>query len=102
VPSDVVSSASGLLDMAGERMRQAMQAGGNRTESAGVLPATQAISIQRALELLLESHSGPVVPHLPALSRQLLPLLHLMNSELNLGMALPLAELEQRFCERNP
>ena len=102
VPSDVVGSASGLLDMAGERMRQAMQAGGNRTDSGGILPATQPISLQRALELLLDGRSGPVIPHLPVLSRQLLPLLQLMNNELNLNMALPLAELEQRFCERNP
>lgn len=100
VPSDAVSSASALLDLAGHRMQLAMLAGGNRVESGGVQPETRPISIHHALELLAADRPGPVIPHLPALSRKILPLLQLMNSEL--GLALPLAEFERRLSERNP
>ena len=99
IPADVVSSAAGLLDLAGQRMQQAMQRGGNCTESGGLLPATRPISIHRALALLTANRPGPVIPHLPALTRQLLPLLALMNQEL--GLTLPLAEIERLLSERN-
>lgn len=99
VPSDVVSSATALLQLAGERMHMAMQAGGNRTESGGVKGATRPISIQHALEMLSANRVGPVLPHLPALASQLLPLMRLMNTEL--GLTLPLAEIERRLSERN-
>lgn len=98
VPTDQVNSAAALLDLAGERMRMAMQAGGNRTESGGILPASRPISIPHALELLAASRQGIVIPHLPALAEQLLPLLRLMNQELDL--ALPVAEIERRLNER--
>jgi len=39
-----------------------------------------------------------VLPHLGALGKKLLPLLQLMNQEL--GLALPLAEIEHRLNER--
>lgn len=99
VPADVVGSAAALLDLAGQRMRDAMQRGGNRTETGGVLPATRPISLNHALELLAANRQEPVKPHLVALGRQLLPLLTLMDQEL--GLALPLAEIERRLSERN-
>lgn len=99
VPSDQVTSAFALLDIAGQRMQQAMQAGGNRTESGGVLPATRPISIAHALELLAANRPEPVKPHLNALAGQLLPLISLINQEL--GLALPMAEIERRLSERN-
>lgn len=99
VPTDRVSSAAALLELAGERMQQAMQAGGNRTESGGVQRETRTISLHHALELLSADRPGPVVPHLPALAGQILPLLRLINLEL--GLSLPLAEYERRLSERN-
>lgn len=100
IPSDQVSSALALLEIAGQRMQQAMQAGGNRLESGGTVPRLQQISLRHALELIAADRPEAVVPHLPTLGRQLLPLLALMNKEL--GLTLPLAELEHRLSERNP
>ena len=54
---------------------------------------------QMPLELLAAGRAAPVVPHLPVLGRQVLPLLQLMNQEL--GLALPVAEIERRLNERN-
>jgi two-component system, cell cycle response regulator len=99
IPADQVSSAVGLLEVAGQRMQQAMQSGGNRLESGGIVPQLRPISLRHALELLAGNRAEVVIPHLPALGRELLPLLELMNKEL--GLALPLAELEHRLSERN-
>lgn len=98
VPTDQLASAAALLDLAGERMHIAMGNGGNRTESGGILPATRPISINHALELLGANRPEPVVPHLPSLGERLMPLLQLMNQEL--GLDLPLAEIERRLSER--
>ena len=98
VPTDQLASAAALLDLAGERMHTAMSNGGNRTESGGILPATRPISINHALELLGANRPEPVVPHLPSLGERLMPLLQLMNQEL--GLDLPLAEIERRLSER--
>lgn len=98
VPHDRVGSASSLLDLAGERMREAMQAGGNRTVSGTAVPAARPITLHHALELLAAQRPEAVAPHLAALGRQLLPLLRLMDQEL--GLALPLAEIEHRLNER--
>lgn len=98
VPTDLVNSAGALLDLAGERMQAAMRAGGNRTESGGILPASRPISIHHALELLAADRQSPVIPHLPALAERLLPLMQLMNQEL--GLALPVAEIERLLSER--
>jgi len=97
-PCDAVSSAGALLDLAGERMHAAMAAGGNRTEAGGVQPATRPISLNHALELLAAGRIEPVIPHLPALLERLLPMLQLMDKEL--GLALPLAEIERRLSGR--
>lgn len=86
VPTDLVGSAGALLDLAGERMRAAEIAGGNRTDSGGVLPATRPISLQHAVELLQAGRSGVVLPHLEALLHQLRPLLALMDKELSLNL----------------
>lgn len=98
VPTNLVTSAGALLDLAGERMDAAMRAGGNRTESGGVMPASRPISIHHALELLAANRLSPVIPHLPSLAERLLPLMSLMNREL--GLALPVAEIERILSER--
>ena len=99
VPTDPGSSASALLDLAGQRMQVAMRQGGNRTESGGISPATRPISLHHALELLAAGRADPVVPHLPLLGRQILPLLRLMNQEL--GLALPVVEIERCLGDWN-
>lgn len=98
MPTDPVDSAVGLLELAGQRMHLAMQAGGNRTEAGGAQAATRPISINHALELLAANRAGPVRPHVDVLAGQLLPLLRLIDEEL--GLALPLAEIERRLSER--
>ena len=99
VPADQVTSAIALLDIASQRMQEAMAAGGNRTESGGIVATLRPISLHHALELLAANRAETVKPHLPTLGRKLLPLLELMEREL--GLALPLAELERRLSERN-
>jgi two-component system, cell cycle response regulator len=98
VSVDQVNSAGALLDLAGERMREAMQAGGNRTLSGGVKGARRSISLHHALELLAAKRPEGVLPHLDVLGLQILPLLQLLEQEL--ALTLPLAELEQRLNER--
>lgn len=100
MPTDSVDSAVDLLELAGQRMREGMEGGGNRTVSGGALPATRPISINHALELLAAGKDGPVRPHAAALFAQLLPLLQLINEEL--GSDLQKAEFERRLSERNP
>lgn len=99
VPADPVKSAGNLLDLAGERMAQAMREGGNRLLSGGTPVVLRPISLQHALELLQAGRPEVVRPHLPVLGKQLLPLLRLIDQEL--GLAMPLAALEHRLNERN-
>jgi hypothetical protein len=54
--------------------------------------------VQRALELIAARRSEVVRPHLGQLGVELLPLLHLMNQDL--GLNLPLADIERRFRDR--
>lgn len=98
VPENSVGSAAALLDLAGERMAEAMRAGGNRTDGGGAAAATRAMPLLHALELLAASREQALLPHLGALGKQVLPLLQLMDKEL--GLALPLAEIERRLNER--
>lgn len=98
VPADRVSSAVALLELAGARMQEAMRSGGNRIVAGGVVAAKRTISLQHALELLASGHPEAVRPHLGVLGQQLLPLLQLIDQDL--GLTLPLAEIEQRLRER--
>jgi len=98
VPADRVTSAGALLELAGARMQEAMQKGGNRVVSGGVKAETRTISLQHALELLASGRPEAVRPYLGVLGKQLLPLLQLMDQDL--GLALPLAEIEHRVSER--
>ena len=99
VPQDRVTSAGGLLELASRRMNEAMQAGGNRIVSGGAEKAVvRALTVQQALELIATNRQSTLKPHLGALAGQLLPLLRLMNEELDL--ALPMAELEKRLSDQ--
>lgn len=98
VPGDRVTSAGALLELAGQRMHEAMQAGGNRIVSGGQgAAAVRRLSLTHALELLAANRRDAVLPHLGELGRQIAPLLQLMDQEL--GLSLPLAEIEHRLSE---
>lgn len=99
VPADHVASAGALLELAGARMREAMQAGGNRVVLCehGGMPVRPP-GLQHALELLRAGRTESVRPHLPALGEQVLPLLELMDKEFGLG--LPVGEIGSLLKER--
>ena len=99
IPGDLANSAIALLDLATERMHEAMLAGGNRVVSGANtgVPARQ-MKLQHALELITARHEVAVLPHLAELGTQILPLLRLLNQEL--GLELPLAEVERRLHDR--
>ena len=101
-PADEVVSAGKLIELAAERLRQAQQAGGNRvvacrndTDATAVVDRSPGIA--RALELLRTGQEAALLPHLPALIGQLMPVLRLLERECHLG--LPLAELERRSTD---
>lgn len=100
VPQDRVISASSLLDLAASRMEAAMGAGGNRTESGGLATHVQEqpLTVNRALELLRDQRPEAVVKQLGRLGQQLLPMLVLLQQEL--GVTLPLEDLEKRLADR--
>lgn len=97
-PSDDALSASALLDLAGKRMAEAMAAGGNRIVAGAAQGATRKLGVQHAIELLNAQRPEAVLPHLPRLGQQVLPLLRLLDTEY--GLNLPLAEIERRLSER--
>ncbi len=98
VPTDRVTSAGALLDLAGQRMMLAMQSGGNQIEAGGQQATIKPISLAHALELLEANRHEQVLPHLDVLLTQLMPLLGLMDKKLDL--TLPMAELESYLAER--
>ena len=92
-------SALALLELAGQRMREGMQAGGNRIVSGDGGPALlRQIKLPRALELIAARRNEVVRPHLAKLGIELLPLLQLMNQDLALN--LPMADIERRLHDR--
>ena len=99
IPGDTATSATGLLELAGDRMQQAMKFGGNRIVSGATsTPPVRQMKLQHALEMISARREDAVVPHIEALGIQVLPLLRLMNQEL--GLELPLAEIERRLQDR--
>ena len=99
IPGDAANSAIALLDLAAQRMHDAMLAGGNRVVSgANAVAPTRQMKLPHALELITARHEEAVLPHLDELGTQILPLLRLLNQEL--GLDLPLAEIERRLLDR--
>ena len=99
VPTDSPDSAEALLELAGQRMREAMLAGGNRIVAGDGGPAMlRQIKLPRALELIAARRSEVVRPHLGQLGTDLLPWLQLMNQDL--GLNLPMADIERRLRDR--
>lgn len=99
VPADQTASAAALLDLAGSRMGQAMEAGGNRVfGGVQALAAGKRPTLTQALDLLRANRSDALLPHLAALGQEIAPLLWLLDKEFGLG--LPLADIELRLSER--
>jgi len=101
VPEARVTSAGALLELAGKRMLEAAQAGGNRVVQGGSGQAAEGakpVGLQQALELLKADRPEAVIPHLAALGRQVMPLLQLLSKELKLDLSL--ADLGNRLSER--
>lgn len=99
-PDDRVTSAGALLELAGSRLKAAQQSGGNRVIACNAKAQAEvaAPSLGRALELIKSGHESAVVPHLPKLGKQLMPLLQLLEKELKWG--LPLADIEKSMLDR--
>ena len=95
IPVDAVVSGGALIELAGDRLTAAQQAGGNRVVSCPLSSSRAALvpRIDQAIALIRLGRENEVVPHLATLGRQVLPLLKLLERELTLG--LPLAEIEK-------
>lgn len=98
-PDDHVVSAGALLELAANRMREAMESGGNRIVSGGSgAEVRREMPLLEALEAIRAGHGDAVLPHLGVLGLQIVPLLRLIDQECKLN--LPLAEFEYRLGER--
>ena len=99
-PEDKVVSAGILLELAASRMREAIQAGGNRIVVGGKGRAPiRILNLQQALDLLRTGNDEVVLPQSAALGLQIWPLLKLLNEQYQWD--LPLDVLEQRLQEAN-
>jgi hypothetical protein len=98
-PIDFVDSAAALLELAGQRMAGGMQAGGNRIVAGGAPLAVEPLKLPKALELITARRSEIVRPHLGQLGLELLPLLQLLDQDL--GLNLPMADIERRLRDRS-
>jgi len=98
-PADGVTSAGALLELAGVRLKEAQQAGGNRVVACQANPASELIvpALAHAIELIRAGQESAVIPHLLKLGRQVVPLLQLLERELKLG--LPLADIEKHLLD---
>lgn len=100
-PTDVVASAGALLELAAERVRLAMQEGGNRIVGTSGRVATKRSSptVEQAMALLRAGHGDALREHGLALLEELEPLLRLLEEES--GMGLQLDDLKHRLRDRN-
>ena len=103
-PLDGVSSAGALIELAGARLKAAQQAGGNRVIACHVDPSKVAVAptIERALDMIRMGHESEVVPHLAVLGRQVLPLLKLLERDLELGVLISQIEKSLPATSQDP
>lgn len=99
-PTDTMTSAGALLELAAQRLKMAMDAGGNRiVGTAGKVNETAPPpKLAHALDLLRSGHAKVVRPHVGVLVADLMPLLELIQEES--GVDLPLEALKERFRDR--
>jgi two-component system cell cycle response regulator len=71
-PVDRLSSAASLLSLAGERLKTAQQAGGNRVVACVDKPLAEipAPRLGHAIELIRTGHASAVIPHLVHLGKE--------------------------------
>ncbi len=96
--------SSQLIGLAAQRVEKGQGEGGNRVVvSSGAIKkavhVAEVFSIERALLLLQAKSASEVRPHLPGITRRLLPLLQLIESEFKCGI--PLAALAEK-CGSEP
>lgn len=98
-PLDGVSSAGALIELAGARLKEAQQSGGNRVIACNAQASTETVvpRIEQAIALLKAGHESEVLPHLAVLGQQLLPFLKLLDRDLK--MHLPIADIEKRLLD---
>ena len=97
VPDDAAVSAQALLELAGQRMGEAMAAGAIASSAAPRAARRRRLGLQHAIELPAD-RADAVLPHLSRLGQQILPLLKVMDKEF--GLNLPLADIERRLSQR--
>ena len=98
-PLDGVTSAGALIELAGVRLKEAQQSGGNRVIACNAQASTETAvpRIEQAIALLKAGHESELLPHLAALGQQLLPFLKLLDRDLK--MHLPIADIEKRLLD---
>ena len=98
-PLDGVTSAGALIELAGVRLKEAQQSGGNRVIACNAQASTETAvpRIEQAIALLKAGHESELLPHLAALGQQLLPFLKLLDRDLK--MHLPIADIERRLLD---
>ena len=100
IPADVVANAKEWLDLAAQRMTIAIDAGGNRVvgQQNKVVQPPRLPTIENALSILRAGRQQELSAHAGELALLVLPILHLANQELKLGI--PVAEIEKRLMDR--
>ena len=91
IAEDNPTSSSSLLELTASRMMLAAQAGGNQVVTTG--GTVEQLSLVAALQLLNAGKIAPVLPHLQQLTLEIMPLLDVLQKNLNLPF--PMAQLHQ-------
>ena len=99
-PLDGVASAGALIELAGTRLKEAQQAGGNKVIACNAQSVSEPVApkLEQALGLLKSGQASELMPHLAELGLQILPLLKLLDQGFKLD--LPITEIEKRLHER--
>lgn len=100
------TTVEALIAVADRHVQFAQAAGGNRVETGAVRrssppspppPTSQApLSVDAALAMLTEGRLDALDPHLPDLTRRLIPLLELANRRLGLGLGFAIKSLTEK------
>ncbi|MDR0672472.1 MAG: diguanylate cyclase [Zoogloeaceae bacterium] len=101
VLGDQVTSAGALIDLACERLEEAVSGGGNCVKCNALKsaePAEPSLDIEQALELLLAQKTRTVLKQLTPLSERLLPLLLLLQQESGIDMRID--EVREKLAQR--
>lgn len=96
IAEDNPTSSSALLELTASRMMLAARAGGNQVVTTG--GTVEQLSLVAALQLLNAGKIAPVLPHLQQLTSEIMPLLDVLQQNLNLHF--PMAQLHQFTTSR--